>query len=91
MAAEVVPIVNYYCYRDDISSCEEKEKTTSFYSRHADVSFHVGLYSCMVYGSYRVWYRRSVTKVHILYVPLESGGNVPNGCVGVMRPSRLSA
>ena len=40
MAAEVVPIVNCYCYGDDISSCEEKEKTTAFYSRLADVSLH---------------------------------------------------
>ena len=54
MAAEVVPIVNRYCYGDDISNCEEKEKTTVFYSRHVDVSLHVGLYSCTVYGSYRV-------------------------------------
>ena len=49
MAAEVVPIVNCYCYRDDISSCEEKEKTTAFYSRHADVSLHVGLYVAVWY------------------------------------------
>ena len=48
MAAEVVPIMNCYCYGDDISSCEEKEKTTAFYSRHADVSLHVGLYK--LYG-----------------------------------------
>ena len=26
MAAEVVPIVNCYCYGDDISSCEEKRR-----------------------------------------------------------------
>ena len=47
MAAEVVPIVNCYCYGDDISGCEEKEKTTlSTPRRHADVSLlHVGLYS----------------------------------------------
>ena len=45
MAAEVVPIVG-----DEISNCEEKEKTTAFYSRHEDISLHVGLYSCTVYG-----------------------------------------
>ena len=26
MAVEVVPIVNCYCYGDDISSCEEKRR-----------------------------------------------------------------
>ena len=36
--------MNCYCYGDDISSCEEKEKTTAFYSRHAQVSLH-GLYT----------------------------------------------
>ena len=51
MAAEVVPIVNCYCCGDHISSCEEKEKTTAFYSRHAEVSLRVGFYSCTVYGS----------------------------------------
>ena len=30
-------------------------------------------------------------QIHILYVPLESGRNIPNGCVGVTRTSRLSA
>ena len=69
MAAEVVSIVSCYCYGDDISSREEKEKTTSFYSRHADVSLHVGLYSCMVYGSNRVWYRRSITSTHVIRSP----------------------
>ena len=49
MAAEVVPIVNCYCYGDGISSCEEKEKTTGFYFMHADVSLHVSLYSCIWY------------------------------------------
>ena len=69
MAAEVVPIVNCYYYGDDISSCAEKEKTTAFYSRHADVSLHVGLYSCMVYGSYRVRYYRSVRSTHFIRSP----------------------
>ena len=57
MAAEVVPIVNRYCYGDDISSCEEKEKTV-LYSRHADVSLRVGLYSCMVYGTVLPFHNR---------------------------------
>ena len=71
MVAEVVPIVNRYCYGDDISSCdEEKEKTTAFYSRHADVSLYVGLYSCMVYGSYRVRYRRSITSTYFISTSL---------------------
>ena len=69
MVAGVVPIVNWCCYGDEISSCEENEKTTAFYSRHADVSLHVGLYSCMVYGSFRVRYRRSITSTHFIRSP----------------------
>ena len=69
MAAEVGPIVNFYCYGDDISSCEVKEKTTAFYSRHADVSLHVGLFSGMVYRSYGVRYRRSLTSTHFIRSP----------------------
>ena len=69
MAAEVVPIVNCCCYGDDISSCEEEEKMTAFYSRHANASLHVGLYSYMVYGSYRAQYRHSVTSTHFIRSP----------------------
>ena len=65
------------------------KKKTAFYSRHADVSLHIDL--CMVYTG-PIGYGIAVLKqVHILYVPLESGGNIPNGCVGVTRPTRLSA
>ena len=85
MAAEVVPIVNCYCYGDDISS-EEKEKTTAFYSRHADVSLHVGLYTCMVYGSYR-----PLRNKYTFYTfPLNLGEIYQTGAVEFTRPSRLS-
>ena len=83
MAAEVVPIVNCCCYGEDI----EREDDCFLLQRHADVSLHVGLYSCMVYGTVSP-FRNKYT---FYTFPLESGGNIPNGCVGVTRPSRLGA
>ena len=83
--AEVVPLVNCYCYRDDVR--KKRRLLLSTPGMQSSASMLVSI---------AVWYTGPTVRiavpqqVHILYVPLESVGNIPNGCVAVTRPSRLS-